>query len=915
VIDYREGEPVVAKGKAEPVPVWQAVEARSRFGVDVRQHGAAPLIGRERELDVLVGALERVTEEHSAQLVTLVGVPGMGKSRLVYELFQAIERGKTLIYWRQGRSLPYGEGVSFWALGEMVKAQAGIREDDTDDQAAERLGRAVRDLLPEGEAGWVESHLKPLAGLGAPEGLGDRRDEAFAAWRRFFEAMAERRPLVVIFEDLHWADEGLLDFVDHLPDWATGVPLLVVATARPELLERRPTWGGGKLNATTINLSPLREDDTARLVGSLLDRAVLPAETQTALLERSGGNPLYAEQFARLYAEQGIVDESALPESVQGIISARLDALASDEKELLSDAAVLGKVFWVGALRREPEVIRAALHSLERKDFVRRERRSSVEDDEEYAFRHLLVRDVAYGQIPRAARAAKHRQAAEWIESLGRAEDHAEMLAHHYLAAIEYARAAGQDVGEFATRARHAFRQAGERAHALNAFGRAAQYFSDAIALWPDPDADRPRLLLNLAFAQYFVGADERGETLATARNALVEAGDREGAAEAEARLSELWWHRGQRERSQVHLDRARELVTDLPSSPAKARVLSEVSRFRMLSGKPEEAIELGREALAIAEQFGLADLQAHALNNIGTAKDYLGDETAVADLARSIDIAVAANSPEAARGYNNLGSLMAERGDFREYVRLIREAVRTAEQLGNAAVHRYARVLTIDQRYLLGEWEEFVREADEFLATCEAGDRHYNESWIRIDRAFVRLARDDVEGAVSDALRGLERGREAGDPQAYLPALAGALRVFVDSGRPEEGDEVASELVRALDVGRGLPWMVIDAAWVAREAGLEERVREFADKLPGLWSDRVLALLDGKFELVAEQAEAEGRVAPAAMANLRAAERLTSEGRRPEADVHLQKALAFYRSVGATRYLREGEALLAAAS
>ena len=314
VIDYVEREPVEAKGKAEPIAVWEALEARSRFGVDVRQHGAAPLVGRARELDLLFTALERAKEEPSPQLVTLVGVPGIGKSRLVYELFQTVDRGDTLTYWRQGRSLPYGGGVSFWALSEMVKAHAGIREDDAAAEAEGRLRRAVRELVSESEAEWLETHLRPLAGLGADLGAGDRRDEAFAAWRRFFEALAERRPLVLVFEDLHWADDGLLDFVDYLVDWAGGVPLLVVATARPELLARRPAWGGGKLNATTIRLSPLRDEDTARLVGALLDRALLPAETQAALLEHAGGNPLYAEQFARLYEERGSVEDVALPE-------------------------------------------------------------------------------------------------------------------------------------------------------------------------------------------------------------------------------------------------------------------------------------------------------------------------------------------------------------------------------------------------------------------------------------------------------------------------------------------------------------------------------------------------------------------------------------------------------------------------
>ena len=258
--------------------------------------------------------------------------------------------------------------------------------------------------------------------------------EAFAAWRRFFEELAAQRPLVLVFEDLQWADDGLLDFVDELVDWVTDVPLLVVCTARPELLARRPDWGGGKLNASTIALEPLSDEETARLMAHLLDRSVLPADVQQTLLDRAGGNPLYAEQFAQLYVERGSAEELPLPETLQGIIGARLDGLPAEEKALLHAAAVVGKVFWTGALGRDEATTPKRLHSLERKGFVRRQRRSSVAGEVELAFAHALVRDVAYGQIPRAERAARHRAVAEWIESLGRAEDHAEMVAYHWRA-------------------------------------------------------------------------------------------------------------------------------------------------------------------------------------------------------------------------------------------------------------------------------------------------------------------------------------------------------------------------------------------------------------------------------------------------------------------------------------------------
>jgi hypothetical protein len=357
----------------------------------------------------------------------------------VYELWQVAEAEPELIGWRQGRSLPYGEGVSFWALTEMVKAQAGILESDDPGVARAKLAQMTGQVLAGApEEDWVRRHLGALAGLGDGDmPVGGDRGEVFAAWRQFFEALAEHRPLVLVFEDLHWADDGLLDFVDYLAEWAGQVPLLLVGTGRPELLARRPGWGGGKPDAVTLSLAPLSDKDTARLIGLLCGRTVLDAGQQGLLLAQAAGNPLFAEQYVQMLAEQGPGEQLPLPDSVQGVIAARLDLLAPAGKRLLQDAAVIGKVFWLGAVAalgggpggRELE---EALHGLERRQFIRRDRSSLVAGQAQYAFTHVLVRDVAYGQILRAARAVRHAAAAGWIESLGRAGDHAEMLGYHY---------------------------------------------------------------------------------------------------------------------------------------------------------------------------------------------------------------------------------------------------------------------------------------------------------------------------------------------------------------------------------------------------------------------------------------------------------------------------------------------------
>ena len=537
VISYREAPPVDAKGKTEPVVVFEALEAKARFGVDVRPLGSTGLVGRREELDTLISTLDRARREREPQLVTLVGVPGIGKSRLVWELFQHVDREPEPTNWRQGRSLPYGEGITFWALGEMVKAQAGILETDSSEQAQSKLRAAVDAVAQDEDRRSLERHLRPLVGLEGESGSEDRRTEAFAAWRRFLEALAEQHPLVLVFEDLHWADDALLDFVDHLVGWATGVPILVVGTARPELLERRVGWGGGKPNAVTLSLSPLSDDQTADLVHALLDRSVLDADTRTELLARAGGNPLYAEEFARLVGAGRALGD--LPESIQGLIAARLDALTDSEKTLLQATAVAGNVFWLGAAAVVAGVPRwtaeELLHSLERKQFVRRERRSSVAGEDEYTFRHLLIRDVAYGQIPRAERGDKHRLVAEWIGSLGRPEDHAEMLAQHYLAALELANATDRPVEEIAERARDALIEAGDRATGLTASASAARFYEHALELLPDHDPRRPELLLRFGRALQFI-ADERAErVLEDASQALIDAGESVSAADAQA--------------------------------------------------------------------------------------------------------------------------------------------------------------------------------------------------------------------------------------------------------------------------------------------------------------------------------------------------------------------------------------------
>jgi len=905
-VEYSDVLAVDAKGKAQPIAAWQVVQARARLGIDVAHDRRSELIGREHELGALWDALARVRSARTSQLVTLIGVPGIGKSRLLFELSARVEADPELITWRQGRCLAYGDGVTLWALTEIVKAQAGIHEQDSDGEAHGKLRFAVREAIAEpADAAWVESHLLALLGLATQSELGgDRRGEAFSAWRRFFEAMADQRPTILVFEDLHWADASLLDFVDELVDWVSDVPLLVVATARPELLERRPDWGGGKLNATTLALQPLSDEQTAQLIGQRLGGPTL-AENQRSLLERAGGNPLYAEQFAELFLERGALDHS-LPETLQGIIAARLDGLPAAEKELLRDASVVGKVFWAGAVGAQTT---GSLHALERKGFVRRQRRTSVEGESEYAFSHALVRDVAYGQIARADRARKHQRMARWLESLGRPDDHAEMLAHHWRSALELARAAGVETGVLIGPTRLALRAAGDRAFDLNAFGAAERYHAEALELWPSDDPERADLLFRCARALHLAGDDRQEAALEQARDALLAGGMTESAAEAEAYLSETLWFSGQRDRAYGHLARAEELVAGAGRSLVKARVLALSGRYHMLAGDLESAIRISNGALATAEDLGLDELRVRAMATIGSCMAASGLEAGIEKLEEALAIAQHVNSPLAAMVLNNIGF---QTRDVERANALYREAAEIAERFGDRAMARFVQGNVIVTDFQVGRWDESVAAADAFLAESKSAP-HYSDGSAHATRAIVRQGRGDIAGSLEDLDAALRVARASKDLQALMPPLTLSAYTHALLGRPTEGRQFAAE---AIDLAiANPPWA--DDLWIlacfADELEIADALRASLQRVPDSpRKSAVMAALDGDDGALATHlAEVKDRAGEAFVHHI-SGERLIRRGRHAEGEAELLRALPFYREVRATFFIERGEALRA---
>src|SRR5919198_3537353 len=451
-IDYEPVDPIDAKGKQEPVPAWRAVAARGRPAE--RAPSAGPLVGRQAELELLERLWRQAVEENQPRLVTIIGPPGIGKSRLVREFTPLVEQGGRLY---KGRSLPYGETTGYDAFSQLVQQAAGILESDPVPLARAKLNRLVRDVVQEEDAPEVTAHLQVLLGLSS-EGTPDKMLLFFSV-RRFVEGLARSVPTVIAFEDLHWAQPALLELVESLASRVRDVPLLLLAAARPELHDVRPTWGGGLARYTALPLEPLSESHCRVLAGSLL-AAGGDGDTLGTLVQTSGGNPLFLEELAASVAERAAGVAAGLPTSVQAIIAARLDALPADERQVLQEASIIGRFFWRGALEamtEDPTGLDHVLDRLEGRDLIRRQPRSRLAGDREFWIKHILTQEVAYQGIPKATRRAGHARVASYLEqAMGdRARDSASLLAHHWKEAGDKGKATGYllTAAEIASRA------------------------------------------------------------------------------------------------------------------------------------------------------------------------------------------------------------------------------------------------------------------------------------------------------------------------------------------------------------------------------------------------------------------------------------------------------------------------------
>jgi class 3 adenylate cyclase/tetratricopeptide (TPR) repeat protein len=730
------------RGFAEPVQAWRLVGAAEETGR--RLSVAAPFIGRDAELDLLENTWSRAVRDRRAHLFTIYGEPGVGKSRLAREFIEALE-GATVL---AGRCLPYGEGITYWPLAEMVKAAAGISDDDPAEEAMEKLREAC------GEDAVAD--LLALA-AGVLEAVSGERSAQEIAWAavEWATELADAQPLVLGFEDIHWAEEPLLDLIQQLADRVRGVPVLVLCLARPELLDVRPGWGGGRVRATAIELERLAAWESESLVDALLDDHELSSEARATLLEKTEGNPLFVEETIRMLAENGAAGTERIPDTVQALIAARIDRLPADAKEVLQRGSVIGRVFWGGAVEAlSPEIddVQRALGELADREFVTVEQRSSIKGEQAYRFKHVLIREVGYAGIAKADRAHLHRSFAVWMKERA-ADELIEIRAYHLdHAAALYEELDGTVPAGLAAEAAATLHRAGRRALAREANHPARKLLRRAVEL--EPSLER-----------------------------------RYDAARAAWRLADL-------PAVSDEMEHVRELAQEQGNARVEGQALTALAEVALLRDadlpRGKELVERALELLGEADSEDRFDALA-VRARIGWWLGDLADDERYVRLAR--DVARALGRPDLeATATEELATAAVVRLDLDTGAQLVDQAIELADESGNTVVRAWA-LLTRARIELLrdrpAEAEEAAQEARELFAQAGVAwslGRTFNAlGWTAVRRGDLLGAERHFREAVR-LLKGIE------DRGTLCESQRGLAELLVKLGRLEEAEQLALE-------------------------------------------------------------------------------------------------------------------------
>ena len=855
---YEERPPVVLRGKGEPLAVWVALAPTGRFGMDVDDAGVT-LVGRDNELSLLVDAFSRSVRDAKGQIVTIAGEPGVGKSRLVRELRRHIDELPDLIRWRQGRCLPYGEGITYWAFGEIVKAEAGILETDPPGSAVGKLRVSLEPLFTDSaERSWVASRVAPLVGSG--EEATAEKAERFAAWHRYLAALAEQRPTVIVIEDLHWADPNLVEFLAEVPEVTRGIPLLLVCTARPDFFESHPTWGARQRDAVTIRLEPLDAAATTRLLDELLAGEDLADTTRRMVLDRCGGNPLWAQEFVRMLRDRtGDRSTLAIPDTVQAVVAARVDLLDAETKTVIQAASTIGKSFWAGAVADlvddAPGLIES-LRELTRRELIRRERASTVAGETEYAFTHSVVRDVAYGQAPRAVRASRHHRVARWIERIAgdRVADRAEVIAHHDAEALRLAAATDlPDITRFTEAAIASHRRAAEQAARLDVSAQRG-HLEAALELVPQGDRRRGGVLLDVGKAYFDLGmADTGRKALLEAREEFDMTGDVEGWGLASALLAGYSWVSADPTESECFIEEAITRLERFPPGPALATAYSQAAGRLWLRGDSTDAtLALVERVRPIVEVHGDLKARGRLLSAEGGARFDAGDPGAIEPFRRVLQMAIEADvSHGIGSAHLNLGEQLRTGWGVHEALAVHERGLEIAVQRKLGGVEQFLRGSLAVDLFLAGRWDEAIGHLDAAVAMPER--LAYMETAFHGPRLMIQACRGEAPTDAGDqvgALVAIAEGLE--DLQAIVPTHESAVWTHLMLGNEVQALEHARQIVEHSGPTRYLldSWSL--TVWLLQRGGELDRIgsvlpalRRFDMPRPRALISVVEALLD----------------------------------------------------------------------
>ena len=867
VVEYLELEPLELKGKADPVAGWRALSLlEEHIGSVRRSHREAPLVGRDDEFVALQMLTARVARGDAPHLVTVFGQAGVGKTRLLRELERSLESRDPPLQVRRGRCLPFGSSIVYWPLSEMLRADCAIVDGDPGEVAWAKLSATLTPLLDgdgvDGEE--VTRRIAPLTrllGIEAPDaaGVADREDAQstregfFGAVRTWFEAIAQGQLLVLAWEDIHWADEGMLDLIEYLSQWLRA-PVLQVCLARDELLERRPGWGASRRTTTSLFLDPLAAADTRELIAALLREAGAAPELLEALAERAGGNPLFAEEMVQRLTEEGAAKAAELPDTVQGLLAARLDSLEPFERHLVAHAAVVGRTFWEGALApvaaAEGGDLRTALATLREKDIIVPGEGARLADEQELAFKHVLIRDVAYEMLPKAVRARKHFEVGVFIEQRagGRRDEVVALLAEHYGRAAALGEEVRLDPEELERLRRPALQfleAAGDAESALYSNQEALVHYGLAASLAAGDTARQVRisekqgdLALRLGRVDAAIEAWEQGLSYYRDRD------DLEHVAELHRKIGAALAHKGERTQAIQHHQQGINLIKDGEPSLALVRLYEEAAWLYMQVGDNMLAIYASEKALRLAERLGEVRAASRAHGIFGRVFGRIGDTAkARENLERAIELAQDSDENETVLAMLALGHhLENAEGDYPAAEHSYADALALAQRIGDVPAEIELHAALAQLAFYRCDWEQAARFND---ASAELAEREgligklclpytlrgllewRDGDWEASAQLFGR-ARELAEQVgwsevAVDALLGLAvTQRDRGDAQGAQDAVTQALEVCERAGLI--GQSIQATSMRALMLaGAGEDVLAGEAA--ERAAAMAERV------------------------------------------------------------------------------------------